>query len=421
MSKKNILSFYIIIFLLFFSSCFTSKPLPPGYGTYINFANLYRPQATTIFPEFVIYNKNDSTSIVFNYIYLPNLLFRPQENSSIAKVFLNYKLTPSLNNRKTIDTLSKTLTIKYYQKQKELIFPVSLPIPEDSLYLINIYVKDLFRKKSNLKFIWNDPANPYSANDFLVKDANTFSPIFTHIIDSTKQYLIVHNSGNSQLFAYHYPADTLLPKPPFYLGSRTRKIFADTILKISTLTPFKFSMPGIYLLTYDSLVQQGKTLVMFYPDFPRITRASQMIKPLAYLTNSIEFKLIITAYSQKLAVDSFWLSISQTPEQAKNLLQIYYNRVLLANYYFTTHKQGWMSDRGMIYIIFGPPPIVYKFDDREEWIYYFSQKKQYINFKFKQIKTLFFIEDYVLIPSASYREFWQYAVKQWREGIVPNF
>ena len=401
-------------------SCYTPKPQAPGLSTYINLANLYRPQVTTIFPEFVVYNKNDSTSVIYNYLYLPNLTFRPIGQTKQAKVMFNYKLTPSLANRKILDTLTKFLTIKYNLHQHSLVFPVQIPIPHDSTYLINIYVKDLYRLKANLKFIWNDPANPYSANNFLVQYASSFRPIFTQVIDSNHSYVIQHNSGAKRLYAYHYPPDTLLPKPPFYLGARTHRLYADTMIGFDARTPVRFTKTGIYLITYDSLVQQGKTLVMFYDEYPQIKRASQMLGPLAYITNSIEYRQILSAYSPKMAVDSFWLSITETPQQAKDLIRIYYNRVFLANYYFTSHKQGWMTDRGMIYIVFGPPPIVYKFDDKEVWVYYYAQKRTYVTFKFKRIKTRFSNDDYVLIPSGTYRNFWQFAVKQWRSGTVPS-
>ncbi len=417
LSKKSIL---ILLLTGLLASCYTPRPQAPGSGTYINLANLYNPKATTIFPEFTIYNKNDSTTVVYNYIYLPNLLFHPAGQYSEAKVLFNYKLTPSLTNRRILDTLTKIIIIKYNQYQKNLVFPVSLPIPADSAYMVNIYVKDLYRHKSNLKFLWNDPGNPFSANNYLVQNAATFKPIFSRVIDSSHFYIIQHNSGAKRLYAYHYPPDTLLPKPPFYVGSRTRRLYADTIIGFDALTPTKFTKPGIYLITHDSLTQKGKTLVMFYDDYPRITHASHMIGPLAYLTTSIEYRQLATAYSPKLAVDSFWLSVSPTPQQAKNLISIFYNRVFLANYYFTSHKQGWMTDRGMIYIVFGPPPIVYKFDNKEVWIYYFAQQHKYISFIFKRIITRFSNDDYLLVPKAEYRQFWQYAIKQWRSGIVPG-
>jgi len=44
----------------------------------------------------------------------------------------------------------------------------------------------------------------------------------------------------------------------------------------------------------------------------------------------------------------------------------------MANYFFTSYKPGWMTDRGMIYIVLGPPVILHKGDDFEEWIYYNS-------------------------------------------------
>ncbi len=415
--KKSLILFFIVSILL--QACFTPREQSPINQQYINLANLYNPKATTIFPEFTVYNKNDSITVVYNYFYLPQLRFLMAKGGEQAKILLNYKLTPSLTNRKVIDTITKILTIRYNKNRRELIFPVQLRPNHDTGFLLNIYVKDLYRKKSNLKFIYNDKSSRNSPNNFLVKDARSFRPVFGNVVYPGHQYIIQHNSGQDSLFIYHYPLDTTLPKPPFYLGGRTRKIYADTIMKIPSLQAVEFSTPGIYLITADSLVQRGKTLVLFNPYYPQIDRASQMIPPLAYLTTTEEYARLLHSYSPKLTVDSFWISVTENPQQSKELIKAYYHRVFLANYYFTTHKQGWQTDRGMIYIIFGPPPVVYKFEDKEQWIYYFAEKGKYISFVFRKNKSRFSDQDYILVPSAQYREFWQYAVKQWRSGNIP--
>ena len=40
-------------------------------------------------------------------------------------------------------------------------------------------------------------------------------------------------------------------------------------------------------------------------------------------------------------------------QKAKSLIAIYYNRIQNANLHFTTFKEGWKTDRGMIYVVFG--------------------------------------------------------------------
>ena len=56
-------------------------------------------------------------------------------------------------------------------------------------------------------------------------------------------------------------------------------------------------------------------------------------------------------------------------DKARELIRIYYTRILYSNYYFTSYKEGWRTERGMIYTIYGPPDKVYKTSDGESWGY----------------------------------------------------
>ena len=60
-------------------------------------------------------------------------------------------------------------------------------------------------------------------------------------------------------------------------------------------------------------------------------------------------------------------------EQAKELIRIYYNRVFFSNYYFTSDREGWKTDSGMIFIVYGPPNTFYKSEDEEKWGYFMKQ------------------------------------------------
>ena len=67
-----------------------------------------------------------------------------------------------------------------------------------------------------------------------------------------------------------------------------------------------------------------------------------------------------SAIKPKVALDDFWIKCGGNIDKARELIRIYYTRVFYSNYYFTSYKEGWRSERGMIYIIYGPPDKVYK-------------------------------------------------------------
>ncbi len=412
-----------IIFLSFTTSCFT------GYYTnqnntanqyLINFANLYNPKATTIFPNFVPYNENDSTTLIYTYLYLPQLNYLNINGSQQAKILLNIKVTPSILNRTPIDTLNKIFVIKKNKYQKNLIFPIRIHTPTDTTSLINIYIKDIYARKANIALIPIDKTTKNRSSYFLVRYADDLKPVFGTAIYKDFQYLIEHSSNPDSIYIFHYKTDTTIPNPPYYLSNRIPKIFADTVYKIKTDSNITFYNTGIYLFSLSSNDQNGKFMVYYGDNFPLIKKASQMIPPLKYITTYNEYKKIRNNVSPKMTVDSFWLSIARQPAQARQLIKNYYNRVLLANIYFSSYKEGWKTDRGMLYIIFGAPQIVHILDNSEIWYYYDTQNNIYIKFKFVKHKVKF-TYDYFLKPNANYRYYWKQAVKQWRSGIIPNF
>ena len=53
---------------------------------------------------------------------------------------------------------------------------------------------------------------------------------------------------------------------------------------------------------------------------------------------------------------NLWKAMDPTPKTEFNeLMDEYYRRVSYANENFEGWKEGWETDRGMIYILFGPP------------------------------------------------------------------
>jgi GWxTD domain-containing protein len=73
----------------------------------------------------------------------------------------------------------------------------------------------------------------------------------------------------------------------------------------------------------------------------------------------------------------FWKRLDPTPGTRENeLMEEYYRRVEVANANFSSYREGWKTDRGMVYIILGPPddidrqPFAASHKPREIWYYY---------------------------------------------------
>ena len=122
--------------------------------------------------------------------------------------------------------------------------------------------------------------------------------------------------------------------------------------------------------------------------------------------------------NKKLATDNFWLGIAGSTGVAREMIRIYYNRVYFANYYFSGTKPGWKTDRGMVYIVYGPPKNLQKSPDSESWIYYLKGPSNSITFNFNYDPNPFNVDNYILSRSESHDWHWREAVDTWRSGKI---
>ncbi|HET7152500.1 MAG TPA: GWxTD domain-containing protein, partial [Candidatus Kapabacteria bacterium] len=63
-----------------------------------------------------------------------------------------------------------------------------------------------------------------------------------------------------------------------------------------------------------------------------------------------------TLAEKRARFEGFWKRLDPTPgTPANEAMELYYSRVRYANEHFKSLGEGWASDRGMVYIIFGAP------------------------------------------------------------------
>ncbi len=183
--------------------------------------------------------------------------------------------------------------------------------------------------------------------------------------------------------------------------------------KLPPLHTIKLEGLGLYFIQTDTSSQEGVFVNVFDDDFPKINSHAEMIEATRYISTNAEYKDMLQADSPKSAIDNFWLNRSNDKEYAKELIKKYYTRVQVANRDFTTYKEGWKTDRGMIYMIFGEPEEIWKKADQEIWAYDSTGKRPSLRFvfKYKNGQTL-------LQRNGSYKRSWDVEVYEWRKGII---
>ena len=168
----------------------------------------------------------------------------------------------------------------------------------------------------------------------------------------------------------------------------------------------------------DSATRTGLTLFVLYDDYPAVIYPAHLAAPLRYLTTRREYEEISSAQEVKPAVDRFWLSLAGSYERGRELIKKYYTRVQDANRYFTSYAEGWQTDRGIIYVVFGAPNVIYKTSNSESWIYGESGSITSLNFTFVRVENPFTDNDYLLNRSPIYENVWFHAVEAWRQGRI---
>ena len=143
-----------------------------------------------------------------------------------------------------------------------------------------------------------------------------------------------------------------------------------------------------------------------------------MILATRYIMAKKEFDICMSSPDKKLAIDKFWLDIGGSSERAKELIRKYYGRVQEANKLFTSYQEGWKTDRGMIYVVFGAPNKVSKRKNGEVWTYGESGNPNAVFFQFIKVINPFTDNDYTLERNESFKMPWYQAVDLWRQGRI---
>ena len=106
------------------------------------------------------------------------------------------------------------------------------------------------------------------------------------------------------------------------------------------------------------------------------------------------------------------LDITNDKDRAKNFMRNYFKRVEYANSFFTSFKEGWKTDRGMIFIVFGAPDEVQVTGQQEIWNY----KNPRQQFTFNKAGSVYSPEHYVLVRDKNYTENWYLTIDLWRKS-----
>ena len=411
MAKRGL---YIFLLFVIATACFNLNK--------ISLYNLSDQYSNTRFTELdaVVYNIDYSTARIYIPVILNDMITELDDSTgrSYRKVGISYVLFETYESKQILDSITVLITDSTLRLADTMI-SLEIKYPDRHKYLLKLTVTDLNRIDGVNAYLDLDNSSEAAHNSFLLRDAEG-DILFSSVI-SFDDAISLQFPGKStdKLFVRHYQREFPLALPPFIEQTETSFNYnADSIFTIS-LTDGKtelveFQEEGFYHFQVDSNQREGYTLFRFYEGFPEIITAEQMLWPLRYITTKNEYEELLQADDVKLAVENFWIDIAGNPTRARAMIQKYYSRVVDANNYFTSYIEGWKTDRGLIYMVYGSPKIVYRGDGIEEWLYGEKGNSNSIRFKFVKVLNPFSENDYSLIKSPSYKEKWYNIVNTWR-------
>jgi GWxTD domain-containing protein len=424
-SKNTSFILFSVVSLLTIMSFFIQcKSTYTTTGTKHNLAAIYNPASSTIHPVFRVYHNSDQTSLLLIKIFPSELLFNQAnvEGEFISKVSIQVQLYEIDKDKPTLaDSITYTYNINKKTVEKRFLTQIPLKTEMGKRYQMRIVTRDILRKEFNLSFVEVDKTSEFTEQNFNVVNQNGI-PYFNNNIPAGSVFRIEHrNDSLKKLFIDYYKNNTPLPKPTYAMTSE--EFFYDRpdstyILDYSSNLYIAFSYEGLYRYRFDTCQAEGLTIVNLGIDFPRVKTPAEMIDPLAYITTTPEYQRLLDDKNNKLTVDRYWSKIGKNVNRARELIRIYYNRVYFANYYFTNNKPGWKTDRGMVYIMYGPPHDLKKTPDSETWIYSKEGSTNSINFTFSYAPTPFSVNNFILIRSESQEWHWHEAYDAWQRGEI---
>jgi len=266
---------------------------------------------------------------------------------------------------------------------------------------------------SNTLKSWNfiqtiDPK--YPVNGF-VDDADGF--VTKPYVTKGKQ-VTLYGAGNKPLHVDYHKTIFDAASPPFAekQAKPDRFMFPDSTFTIQSGEKVTFKNEGLYLVQEDTLATEGFSFRVVKESFPKFTKIGDLAAPQIFVCTKEEHDQLLAAKDDKPTFDKVILDITKDKDRAKNFMRSYFRRVELANTYFSSYKEGWKTDRGMVYLIFGLPDEVSKTGQKEIWYY----KANRARFTFVKAGSVYDPEQYTLVRDNNFMEVWFSTIDLWRKS-----
>ena len=391
-------------------------------------ASLYNPSRLSLHPDFSIFHENNNYSVLYIRAYPAELRFNEANEQAEYRALLRLKyqlvrLDENDQESALVDSASVVYKLLRQDERSTAFFAsLTIPVRQGQRYLLSLETTDLNMGSMGQEYLYVDKRSIYSAQNFKVISMYSGYPKFMRFFLPGERFNVRYRDRSiDSIYVKYFNIDSELPRPPITATSDyTRSYTPDTsfVFPLVDTANYNLTREGMYHIQIDLERDEGLALLNFGGSFPEVKTPDELMEPLFYLTTLAEYRDLRKKPNRKLAVDDFWLKTGNNMEKSRELLRIYYNRVVYSNLYFTSNKEGWKTDQGMIFILFGPPSRIQMTGTGESWYYFARRKNKSVEFKFNRVHDAFSIQNMVWNQSSDSRVYWNEAVRSWRNGKV---
>lgn len=390
------------------------------------------PQITIVLGQKIYIDENISYwNDINNEVHINHNVFFDEDSGYVMmeisflgdKMYTDYDFVYELHNSyhtldiEESDTISITDHIVAIKSNKIFAnFQFSKERKTDLLVFRVINKKTGIDYNYDLPFI--DDYN-FSTDGLIFYEQDSITPILSSFINADHPITLKSiNEYNKPIFVFYYSQYFDEAVPPMIIEDQraAKELVIDSVFSVQLGEIFTLQNEGLYFFQKDSSSADGISLRVQDPYFPLAKTFDRVLEPLIYISTRSETDAIRNAADPRQAFEDYWIKLVKIPDVASGTVKKFYDRVEAANFLFTNFEEGWKSDMGMIYIVYGPPNDVYKSEEIIDWVYNRDLTMPVIRFSFYKVKNVFTDHHYTLLRKKNYDKNWFKSVELWRDG-----
>jgi GWxTD domain-containing protein len=243
---------------------------------------------------------------------------------------------------------------------------------------------------------------------------NTAGLITRPYVNTSDEIMLGKDSQSKPWYFFYYKTNFSSAFPAFSeeVSSTDKFLRADSTFSLRPGDKITLKSEGLYLAQQDTSSAKGFSFRVENSSYPKVTHIDDLAAPVVYVSTKDEYDQLINARGDKVKFDKVIIDMTSSTDRARTFMRNYFRRVELANHYFTSYKEGWKTDQGMIYLIFGLPDEVSRDEGKEIWYY----KSTGTRFTFMKTGSVYDPDYYVLLRDKKFAAAWYSTIDLRRKG-----